>query len=527
MILPEVTAAEQVGFPILSVLLILPIVVLVALQFMRNDGHAYRLALAGSVLDLILAVWIALLFVRDVADMQFIEHVGPIPFLGFSYQLGVDGISVLFLPLTALMTVLVILYAEYAAKADTRHYMMATLGLEATLIGAFVSLDLILFWIFFVLELIPSYFLITRWGTGPGRVRAAREYLGFMLPGSVLMLIGIVLLGVNAGRETGSATFDFLELLTVPVPNGWQTVIFFLLFFGFAVKAPIFPFHTWMPKVLEEGPIVGMSVFLVGIKLGTYGLIRFVIPLTPDAAKEWFWVAATLGVAGMVYGALIALIQTNLRRLLAFSSLSHMGVVMLGLFSLNFAGFQGGLLQMINLGIVGAGLFFIAGFLHNRTGPPDLSVLGGLIHYVPTLTATFLVIAIAGVGLPGTNGFNGEHLVMIGAFQVHWVMAAASGLGVFLTGAYVLYYFLRGFLGEPATDQVKRTLETMPDLRRRELVIAITLGALVFWIGLDTGPILNTMNGSLRALETRIDQGSAATASYFTEMIWQLRGAPH
>jgi NADH-quinone oxidoreductase subunit M len=527
MILPEVTAAEQVGFPILSVLLILPIVVLVALQFVRNDGHAYRVALAGSVLELILAVWIALLFVRDVADMQFIEHVGPIPFLGFSYQLGVDGISVLFLPLTALMTVLVILYAEYAAKADTRHYMMATLGLEATLIGAFVSLDLILFWIFFVLELIPSYFLITRWGTGPGRVRAAREYLGFMLPGSVLMLIGIVLLGVNAGRETGSATFDFLELLTVPVPNGWQTVIFFLLFFGFAVKAPIFPFHTWMPKVLEEGPIVGMSVFLVGIKLGTYGLIRFVIPLTPDAAKEWFWVAATLGVAGMVYGALIALIQTNLRRLLAFSSLSHMGVVMLGLFSLNFAGFQGGLLQMINLGIVGAGLFFIAGFLHNRTGPPDLSVLGGLIHYVPTLTATFLVIAIAGVGLPGTNGFNGEHLVMIGAFQVHWVMAAASGLGVFLTGAYVLYYFLRGFLGEPATDQVKRTLETMPDLRRRELVIAITLGALVFWIGLDTGPILNTMNGSLRALETRIDQGSAATASYFTEMIWQLRGAPH
>ncbi len=526
MILPEMTAAEQVGFPILSVLLFLPVVVLIVLNFVRDHDHAYRVALAGAILELLLAIAVAILFVRDVADMQFVERLGPIPFLGVGYHLGVDGISVLFLPLTALMTVLVILYAEYAAKADTRHYMMATLGLEATLIGAFISLDLVLFWLFFVLELIPSYFLITRWGTGPRRQRAAREYLGFMLTGSALMLIGIVLLGVNAGRETGSTTFDFLRLLAVPVPVEWQTVIFFLLFFGFAVKAPIFPFHTWMPKVLEEGPVVGMSVFLVGIKLGTYGLLRFVIPLLPEAAKEWFWLMAALGVAGMVYGALIALIQTNLRRLLAYSSLSHMGAVMLGLFSLNLSGFQGGLLQMINLGIVGAGLFFIAGFLHNRTGPPDLSILGGLINYVPTLTATFLIIAIAGVGLPGTNGFNGEHLVMIGAFQVHWLMAAASGLGVFLTASYVLLYFLRGFLGQPANAQVRRTLESMPDLGRRELVIAITLGALVFWIGLDTGPILNTMSGSLRALENRIEQGSAVSLPQVVDAV-RMFGEAH
>jgi len=518
-ILPEIFAAEQVGFPILSVLLFLPVAVLITLRFVQGDGRVYRVALAGAVLELLLAVVIALLFTRDVADVQFVERIGPIPFLGVSYHLGIDGISVLFLPLTALLTVLVIVHAEYTVKAHTRHYMMATLGLEASLIGAFVSLDLILFWLFFVVELVPSYFLITRWGTGSRRERAAREYVVFMLAGSALMLIGIVLLGINAGRETGSATFDHVQLLTVPVPVGLQTAIFFLIFFGFAVKAPIFPFHTWMPKVLEEGPVVGMSVFLVGIKLGTYGLIRFVIPLLPEAARDWFWLMAALGVAGMVYGALIALIQTNLRRLLAYSSLSHMGAVMLGLFSLNLSGFQGGLLQMINLGIVGAGLFFIAGFLHNRTGLPDLSVLGGLVRYVPTLTATFLIIAIASVGLPGTGGFNGEHLIMIGAFQVHPVMAAASGLGVFLTASYFLLYFQRAFLGDPVNAQVAQALETMPDLKLRERIIAIVLGGLVFWIGLDTAPILNTMSGSLRALETRVEQGSAGQPDG-TDLAW-------
>ena len=512
MILHEVYAAQQVGFPVLSVLLFLPLAVGAALHFVRDERRAYRVALGGSVLLLLVAVVIAVLLVRDVADMQFVERIGPIPIVGVSYHLGVDGISVLFLPLTALLTVLVIFYAEYATKADTRHYMMATLGLEATLIGALVSLDMILFWLFFVLELVPSYFLITRWGTGSGRRRAAREYVAFMLTGAALMLAGILLLGLNAGRETGSVTFDLLALLTVPVPIDLQTAIFFLMFFGFAVKAPIFPFHTWMPKVLEQGPVVGMSVFLVGVKLGTYGLIRFQIPLLPEAALEWFWLMATLGVAGMVYGAVIALIQTNLRRLLAYSSLSHMGAVMLGLFSLNLAGFQGGLLQMINLGVVGAGLFFIAGFLHTRLGPPDVAAMGGLVHSARWLTGAFLVIAIAGVGLPGTGGFNGEHLVMLGAFQVHWIMAAASGLGVFLAASYLLLYFQRAFLGDPATPQVAKTLATIPDLRVRERIIAIVLAGLVFWIGLDTAPILNTIDGSLRALEARVEEGSGFLA---------------
>ncbi len=505
MVLSEIPAFEQIGFPILSVLLFLPVVFLIALGFIRNEHLAYRVGLAGAVLELILATVLAFRFTPGVADIQFAEQIGSLPLIGVGYHLGVDGISILFIPVTALLTVLVILYAEYSVQADARHYLMATLGLEATMIGAFVSLDLILFWLFFVLELVPAYFLITRWGTGERRREAALSYIYFMLAGSALMLVGMVLLAINFRSAGGpSLSFDLVELLGVPVPVNLQTLIFFLMFFGFAVKAPVFPFHTWMPKVLEEGPVVGMSVFLVGIKLGTYGILRFVIPLLPEAAREWFWLMAVLGAVSIIYGALIALIQTNLRRLLAFASLSHMGVVLLSLFTLNIYGLEGGLLQMINLGIAGAGLFFVAGFINTRVGPPELSTLGGVVQYAPWLTVAFLVIALATIGLPGTNGFNGEHLVLIGAYQAHWVMAIAAGAGIFLTAAYFLWYFQRAFLG-PANPRIA---PKMLDLRFRELVIAVALGGMIFWIGLDAGPFVQRMRPSLEALEARIEQGS-------------------
>ncbi len=510
MILNEIAAAQQIGFPILSILLFLPIILLITLSFVRDEAVAYRFGLTGAVLELIFACVLAVRFIPDVADMQFVERGGTLPLLGIGYHLGVDGISVMFVPLTALLTVLAFLYAEPAVKADLRHYLIAILGFEAAMIGVFIALDLMLFWLFFVLELIPSYFLIARWGTGEKRREAALNYVAVMVAGSLLMLWAILLLGQNVQSAgiTGETSYDLLTLLTVPVPVELQTLVFFLLFLGLAIKAPIFPFHTWMPRVLEQGPVVGMSIFLVGIKLGTYGFLRFVIPLLPEASKQWFWLMALLGVAGILYGSLIALIQSNLRRLLAFASLSHMGVVVLSLFSLNVAGFQGGLLQMINLGVVGTGLFFVAGFLYTRLGPPELSAMGGLGHYAPVLTFTFLVIGVAGIGLPGTGGFNGEHLVVIGAMQVHWAMALAAGVGTFLTAAYFLWYFQQGFLG-PANPQ-----RAIPDIRRRELFIAATLGAMIFWIGLDSGPFLRTMNGSVRALAERVERGSIAQAQH-------------
>ncbi len=502
--LDEVMAAEQVGFPILSTLIALPLIFCGLLQVVRSDRVAKVLGIGGAGIEAGLTVLVALRFDFGTADIQFVERSGGI--LGISWHLGVDGVNLLFIPLTALLTLLVIIYAERATASthtgSARHYAMATLALEAAMIGAFVSLDLIVFWFFFVIELVPSWFLITRWGTGAARRRAAGEYVGFMGVGAALMLAGIVLLGRSHAESTGDGySFDLLALLAAGIPAEAQTLIFFLLFFGFAVKAPIFPFHTWMPKVLEHGPIVGMSVFLVGVKLATYGLLRFVIPLLPDAASEWFWLMAVLGVTGTVYGALLALGQSNLRRLLAYASLSHMGVVMLGLFSLNLDGFEGGLLQMINLGIVGAGLFFVAGFLSSRVGPPEVGELGGLIHHAPFLTGSFLIIALAGIGLPGTNGFNGEHLVMLGAYQQHWSMAVASGLGVFFTAAYSLSYFMRGFMGASRAAVVTR----VHDLTWTERGIVLTLAALIFLIGLGTGPFIQAVRPSLTAIEQQVE----------------------
>jgi len=508
MILTEVFALQQLGFPILSVLLWLPVAALAVLAFIRNERRAYEVALTVAGLEFLLSVFLLIVFRTGAADIQFVEHPGAV-LVGIDYHLGVDGISALFVPLTTLLSLLAILYTEPAVKANVRGYVMAILGFEATMIGAFVTLDLLLFWVFFVLELIPSYYLIVRYGTGEKRHAAAKNYIGVMVAGAALILAGFVLLANNhAGSSTDAGlSFNLIKLLTVPVPAALQTGIFFLLCLGFAIKAPIFPFHTWMPRVLEQGPVVGMSVFLVGTKLGTYAFLRFVIPLLPEAAREWFWLLALMGALGMIYGALIALIQTDLRRLLAFASLSHMGVVMIGLFSLNFSGFQGGLLQMINLGACGAGLFFIAGFLYTRVGPPEIASLGGLFDHVPVLSIAFLVIGLASIGMPGTNGFNGEHLVIIGAYERHWLMAAAVGLGIFLSAAYFLLYYLRGFLG-PVHNPMVRTL---PDLDRREWTIVISMGVLIFWIGLATSPFLHIMEGSLQALTERMAHGSYST----------------
>jgi NADH-quinone oxidoreductase subunit M len=501
--LDEVLAVDQVGFPILSVLIGLPLATCVVLAFVRGRQPVAVVAIAGAAVEVLLTGLLALRFNGGVADVQFVERSTPV--LGVSWQLGVDGVSLLFIPLTALLGLLVIFYAVYTGKRNVGHYAIAILALEAALIGAFATLDLVVFWFFFVIELVPSWFLITRWGTGPLRRRAALEYVSYMAVGSALMLVGILLLGRNFATATGEGyRFDLVRLLDVGVPAEAQTLVFFLLFLGFAVKAPIFPFHAWMPKVLEHGPVVGIGVFLVGVKLGTYGLIRFVIPLLPEAASGWFWLMALLGTTGTVYGSLLALGQTNLRRLLAFASLAHMGVVMLGLFSLNLDGFEGGLLQMVNLGIVGAGLFFVAGFLTTRVGPPELGALGGLVHHAPLLTGTFLIIALAGIGLPGTNGFNGEHLVMLGAYERNWLMALAAGLGVFLTAAYSLSYFVRGFMGEAKPPVVERVY----DLTTSERGIVVVLAGLIFWIGLGTGPFIQTMRPSLTVLSEHVEDSS-------------------
>ena len=503
MILNEIAADQQIGFPILTVLTFLPLVGAAVLWLFQKDEDLIRKsAMAVAGLELFIAVLLMGNFTPNSAQVQFAERTSWIPAIGVGYHLGVDGISVLFIPLTAFLTVLIMVYSWDTERHLLKPYLMSVLGLEGTMVGVFASLDLILFFVFWELMLLPSYFLIKLWGPGAQRQYAALKYILYTLSGSVLMLVGIVLLNLNfheaavASRTEPLYSFDFLDLLTVPVPPAKQTLIFFLMFF---------PFHTWLPTALVEGPIV-MSVVLGGVKLGTYGFLRFVIPLLPEASVRWLWLMAGLGLAGILYGAFIALVQSDFRRLLAYASICHLGFVMLGLFALNFQGLQGGLLQMINLGFSTTGLFFITGFLISRTGSADLSAYGGLARHLPLLATFMLFMGLAFIGLPGTNGFVGEFLILLGAFRAHWALAAVGVLGVILGAAYFLWYYERAFFG-PAAPGLQKPLH---DLYPREWGIAAALSVMVLWIGLYPAPFLNMINGSVQKLVERVEQGSVA-----------------
>lgn len=499
-------------FPILTCILFLPLVGAVVLWLVEDEDMVRISALTIALVELALSVFVLLRFLPDSAAMQFTEHVAWIPALGVSYHLAVGRISVLFVGLTAFLTVLIVIYSWDTVRHQVKLYMMALLALETTTMGVFLSIDLILFFVFWELMLIPSYFLIKLWGGGAERHYAALKYVLYTLLGSVFMLVGIALLDLNYHQWATlhhmdpSYSFDLLELLAVPIPLSQQILIFWLLFLGFAFKAPLFPFHTWLPDALLEGPI-GMAVVLAGLKLGTFGFIRFSIPLLPDASKSQTIVTVimVLGLlVGILYGAIMALIQSDFRRLLAFSSISHLGFVVIGLFALNYQGLQGSLLTMINLGFSTAGLFFIAGFLYSRQQSTELRAFGGMVKQTPVLASFFLFIGLASIGLPGTNGFVGEFLILLGTFKANWLYGGIAVTGVIFGAAYFLWYYERAMLG-PVGKAVKDSLK---DLHPREMIIASALSVMILWIGLYPAPFLRIMNGSVQALVDRVDRGA-------------------
>jgi len=502
-------------FPILSCILFFPLAGAAVLWLIDDEDMLRTSALTVSLVELALTIFVMVRFVPDSAAMQFVERVQWIPALGISYHLAVDGISILFVGLTAFLTVLVVIYSWDTIRHQMKLYMMSLLALETATMGIFISLDLILFFVFWELMLIPSYFLIKLWGGGAERHYAALKYVLYTLLGSVFMLVGIALLDINyhnwatVHHMDRVYSFDFLELLTVPIPLSQQVLIFWLMFLGFAFKAPVFPFHTWLPDALLEGP-VGMAVMLAGVKLGTFGFLRFSIPLLPDAAmsKTVVLVVMILGLAAIVYGAIMALVQLDLRRLLAYSSISHLGFVVVGLFALNYQGLQGSLLTMINLGFSTAGLFFIAGFLYTRQHTTQLAAFGGMAKQTPLLASFFLLIGLASIGLPGTNGFVGEFLILLGAFKANWIYGAIAVTGVITGAAYFLWYYERAILG-PVGQAVK---DSIADLHPRETVIAVSLSIMILWIGLYPSPFLRMMNGSVQALVDRLNHATVAAA---------------
>lgn len=517
MILNEIPSSTQIGFPVLSTLILLPLLVAVGLRFLRDDALARRLAIGTVALELVLATALLLHFIPGITDFQFTEQHQWIKNLGISYHLGVDGISVLFIPLTALVTLMVLLLGGNGTRFMSRAYLSAVLALMGITVGIYASLDLILFYVFFELALVPMYLMIKLWGVGLQRQHASLKYILYMLVGSAALLIGIILLGVayQSSAPTGTLfSFDLVTLLSEPVPGRLQELAFFLMLTGFAIKGPLLPFHTWLPSALMHGP-VGAGMFLMGLKVGAYGILRFVLPLLPDASLEWSWLVIGAGLTALLYGALIALVQQNLRRLLAFASISHVGLVMVGFFSMNAQSIQGGLLLMVNMGLATTGLLFLAGALHARLGSSDLSAAGGIARQAPKLAFFFFLFGAASIGLPGTSGFHGEFLTMLGAFVHNWQVAAIGVIGVVLSAGYFLWYYERAFFG-PVTQ---RSVTSMRDLTGTETAIVSAVALIILVIGIYPAPVMNATGASVVAVEKRLQASIAAAGSLQTAML--------
>ncbi len=509
----------QAGFPILTFLTFFPLLGAMAIWAMKDEDLIKKSALGIAVLELIVAAWLLLGFVPDTAAMQYAERYNWIPQLGISYHMAVDGISILFVGLTAFLFVLLVLYAWDTVKVYPKAFFMSLLALETTIMGIFASIDLILFFVFWELMLIPSYFMIKLWGLGSQCQYAALKYVLYTLLGSVFMLVGFCLLDLNYYSVTQTYSFDLVELLSVPIPIDQQLLIFWLIFMGFAFKAPVFPFHSWLPDALTQGPIP-TSVLLAGIKMGTYGFLRFSFPLLPDASSDGTVVAIlmTLGLIAIVYGAIVAIIQADFRRLLVFSSISHLGFVVIGLFALNFQGIQGSLLTMINLGFTTAGLFFLAGFVYERLGHTNVQECSGLAKKMPLLATFFLIIGMASIGLPGTNGFVGEFLILLGAFQAYWLYGAIAVTGVIFAAAYFLWFYERAIFGP-----LKASLPAgLKDLNTREWGIGLALSIMIFWIGLYPSPFLRMINGSVQEVVDRLNHGTVAMETTNTHVLSQV-----
>lgn len=482
------------SFPLLSLLfLTLPAGALLA-WLLPRPGWARGIALATALIDLVVALVAVFLFDPQQPGFQLVEKYDWIPSLNVHYMVGVDGISILFLPAAVLLFIGVIVASWNSVHTLPRLYYSLLMLLETATLGVFCALDTVLFFLFWEFTLVPLYFLVSLWGVGANRRHAAMKYTLVMLAGGIPLLFGILLLAFGAAAAGGPLVFDLPTLLVTPLPASTQYLVFLLFLIGFGVKVPLFPLHTWLPLIAMEGP-VAVAALLTGMKLGAFGLIRFAIPLAPTAAQDLHWLLAGLGVVAILYGALAALAQTNLRRMLAYASLSHVGLVVLGLASFTLQGLQGAVLQLLNFAIVSGGLFLLASHLHHRIGSTDIANLGGVARSMPLLASFFLFYGLAGMGLPGTSGFPAELLILMSTFKNHIGAGLAALVSMVLGAAYFLSIYRRVFFG-PAVRQAVIEAE---DLRPRELWVALGFALLIIFFGFFPALLLDLVQPAAEA----------------------------
>jgi NADH-quinone oxidoreductase subunit M len=466
----------------------------------RRDGVIRWLSLIVSLVafGVTLALWAG--FDSASADFQFVQRVPWIPRFGIDYFVGIDGISLLLVVLTGFLTPIALLSSWESVEKKVKEFSIFILALEAAMIGVFVSLDLFLFYVFWDAMLIPMYFLIGIWGYDQ-RIYAAVKFMLYTMAGSVLMLIAILGLAYLHSEATGSYTFDLLKLYTLDVGVVTQRWFFLAFAVAFAIKVPLFPFHTWLPDAHVQAPTAG-SIILAGVllKMGTYGLVRFAFPLFPVAATEFAPWIALLAVIGIVYGALVAMVQPDMKKLVAYSSVSHLGFVVLGICAMNVQGVQGAVYQMLAHGVSTGGLFLLVGMLSDRRHTRLISEFGGLKNVMPHLTGAFLIITLASIGMPALNGFIGEFLTMLGAFLWDPAYVVVAGLGVILSAVYMLWMFQRVYLGAVTHDENA----TLPDLKPREWASVAPLCAMAIVMGVFPTFFLRPMEPAVQKLVAQV-----------------------
>jgi NADH-quinone oxidoreductase subunit M len=483
------------SFPILSLTTFLPLIGVAFILLIRGDEltvarNARWAALWTSLATFVISLLLWLNFDKSTADFQFVERLEWLPSFKIAYHMGIDGISLFFVILSTFLTPICVLASWKAITTRVKEYMIAFLVLETMMIGTFAALDFVMFYIFFEAVLIPMFIIIGVWG-GPRRVYASFKFFLYTLAGSVLLLAALLTLYFEVG------TTDIPTLIAYAVPPEMQTWLWLAFFASFAVKMPMWPVHTWLPDAHVEAPTAG-SVILAGVllKMGGYGFLRFSLPMLPIASEQFVPLIYTLSVIAIIYTSLVALAQEDMKKLIAYSSVAHMGFVTIGIFTATQQGIDGAMFQMLSHGIISAALFLCVGVVYDREHSREIAHYGGLVERMPRFAFVFMIFMLGSVGLPGTGGFVGEFLILVGAFQDNTWVASLASTGVILGAAYMLYLYRRVIFGKLDKEHLKKIL----DLEPREIAIFTPLVILVFWMGIWPDPFLSVFDATVSNL---------------------------
>ena len=497
--------------PVLTLVVFTPLIGVLAILFVPSSNHRLirGIALIAALASLVFSLRL-LGYQPDGAEFQYREDISWIAAFGMRYTLGVDGLSVVLVLLTTVLSVVSIFYSFDPIQTRVKEYYATMLLLMVGMLGVFVSLDLFLFYVFWELSLIPMYLVIGIWG-GPRRIYATVKFVIYTLVGSLLMLVAILAVAIAHAAAGNPFTFSYETLRGFGYAEGLQALAFIAFFLAFAIKVPMWPFHTWLPDAHVEAPTAG-SIILAGVllKLGGYGFLRYNLPLLPDAAKEFAPIVIGLAVIAVLYGAMVSMVQPDLKKLIAYSSVSHMGFVMLGVFVLNTQGIQGAVFQMISHGVTTGALFLLVGVIYERTHDRQIAHMGGLNARLPHYAAIFGLFTFASIGLPGLSGFIGEFLVVLGSFQYSGWVAAATMLVVIISAVYMLWMFQRVFFAVPS-DWMRRFWPSLTDMTRNEWLSLTPLILLVVGLGVFPGPVLDAIAPSVQRILDAVNASSGLT----------------